>query len=101
MAAQIAFEAFASKHSRPYDCTFPPKIVSSHRDLDFTQCFEHAVLLPVPLAFFTLLALSQIFNITRQLKKGGLNGGFEWITRSRRSERICSTKLVRWLLRCA
>ncbi|KIR43264.1 metal resistance protein ycf1 [Cryptococcus deuterogattii 99/473] len=93
MASQIAFEAFASKHSRPYDCTFPPKIVSSHRDLDFTQCFEHAVLLPAPLAFFTLLALSQIFKITRQLKKGGLNGGLEWITRSRRSERICSTKL--------
>lgn len=101
MAAQIAFEAFGSKHSRPYDCTFPPKIVSSHRDLDFTQCFEHAVLLPAPLAFFTLLALSRVFKITRQLKKARLNGGFEWITRSRRSERICSTKLVRWLLHCA
>lgn len=97
MAGQAAFEAFASRHTRPYDCTFPPKIVSSHRDLDFTQCFEHAVLLPVPLAFFTLLALFQIFRITKQVKKGGLNGGLAWITRSRRSERICSTKVVRWL----
>ncbi len=76
-------------------CTWPPQIVSRTRDLDLTQCFERALLLPVPLVFTILVGTVQTFSISRRLKRGPANGGVAWATRSDAQERGCKIKLVR------
>ncbi|WVQ85431.1 hypothetical protein IAT38_007596 [Cryptococcus sp. DSM 104549] len=91
MASQAAFQAWSAHPAPTYECSWPPKIISTQRDLDLTQCFEHAILLPAPLAITILLALVQIFRITRGLRKQ--DGGIKWIERSKMGERICAVKI--------
>ncbi|WVF70658.1 hypothetical protein IAT40_005451 [Kwoniella sp. CBS 6097] len=94
MAAQMAFTAMEGLAKPAYQCSWPPKIVSSHRDLDFTQCFEHAVLLPVPLALVILIGSAQIFSISRRLKKPIAQGGLRWEERTKRNKSIAKLKGV-------
>lgn len=76
-------------------CTWPPQVVSRTRDLDFTECFEYALLLPVPLVFALLVGTAQVLIISRRLKHDTVSGGIPWVTRSVAGERICRIKLVR------
>ncbi|OCF43197.1 metal resistance protein ycf1 [Kwoniella heveanensis CBS 569] len=92
MTAQATFTAVEGFAKSAYHCSWPPKIVSSHRDLDFTQCFEHAVLLPVPLAIVILLGSAQIFFVSRRLKKPDAEGGLRWQERTKRNKSIAKTK---------
>ncbi|WRT65913.1 uncharacterized protein IL334_002864 [Kwoniella shivajii] len=93
MASQAVFESFKAHDEPIYQCTWPLQIVSQARDLDFTQCFEHAVLLPAPLVMTILLGTAQIINTSRKLKKSQEQGGLIWQNRTKRNERICTLKL--------
>ncbi len=75
-------------------CTWPLHPISQIRDLDLTQCFEHAILLPVPLVLAIIGGSAQIFSKSRRLKRGKENGGSAWFTRGERGERIGRIKLV-------
>ncbi|WWC88113.1 uncharacterized protein L201_003017 [Kwoniella dendrophila CBS 6074] len=94
MAFQTPFMAELLKsHTEPtYQCSWPLRIVSQARVLDLTQCFEHAVLLPVPLLLAILIGTAQIFSISRKLKKPQEQGGLIWQNRTKRNERICTLK---------
>ncbi|WWD18144.1 hypothetical protein CI109_102593 [Kwoniella shandongensis] len=93
-ASQTAFKAFlATKKTEGFACSWPIPIVSRQRDLDLTQCFEHAFLLPVPLLFTIILASAQIFSISHRLRKDPEDGGVRWITRTKRGEKISALKL--------
>ena len=89
----LATTAGSSKTPLP-GCSWPPHLISQSRDLDFTECFERAVLLPVPLLLTFLAAIAQIFSIRRRLGRPLSDGGIAWTTRSARSERICRAKVV-------
>ncbi|WWC68420.1 uncharacterized protein I206_102347 [Kwoniella pini CBS 10737] len=93
MALQATFEALRSHKEPIYRCSWPLQISSQERDLDFTQCFEHAVLLPAPLVLAILIGTAQIFSISRRLKKLQEQGGLIWQNRTKRNERICTLKL--------
>lgn len=75
-------------------CRWPPHPISDHRDLDLTQCFERAVLLPLPLIITLLVAISQLILKSRRLKRPGAKDGLVWIARNAKGERICRTKVV-------
>ncbi|TYJ52875.1 hypothetical protein B9479_006510 [Cryptococcus floricola] len=89
---QVPFQALRG-HTHGHGCSWPPKIVSTNRDLDLTSCFEHAILLPAPLVITILLGLAQVIRISRKLKRSEAEGGLTWIKRSKLGERICVTKL--------
>ncbi|KAK8865675.1 hypothetical protein IAR55_000820 [Kwoniella newhampshirensis] len=93
MASQIAFDTLAPKTAPAYNCVWPIPIVSHDRNLDLTQCFEHAVLLPAPLVITILIALAQIFSITWKRRKASQDGGIKWIARTKRNEWVCAIKL--------
>ncbi|WWD05496.1 hypothetical protein V865_003573 [Kwoniella europaea PYCC6329] len=93
MAFQAPFKALKS-HTEPiYRCSWPIQVVSRERELDLTQCFEHAVLLPAPLVIAILIGTAQIFSISRRLKKSQEQGGLVWQNRTKRNERISTLKL--------
>ena len=71
-------------------------MVSQSRDLDFTQCFEHAVLLPIPLIFAIIAGAAQIFSKSRRLKLGQGKNGLIWVIKGRLNERVCRIKMVSW-----
>lgn len=88
--------AHAHGHRKPGDlhCSWPLKIVSERRDLDFTQCFEMAVMLPAPLVLAIVVGLAQIFTVTRKLRRTGRDS-LDWIERTPRNERAARAKVVR------
>ena len=69
-------------------------IISNKRELDLTQCFEHAVLLPVPLAIAIVTAIAQIISKTRRLKRPNAKDGLRWIERSPTCRKVNGTKIV-------
>lgn len=90
MAAQAVFEAILAPKEHSPQCAWPLNIISTSRELDFSQCFEYAVLLPLPLLLATLIALTRVFVIKRQLKSGTA----VWQDRLRGSRRLCTAKVV-------
>ena len=95
MLSQSPFLAtFASASAGSSRCSWPIQIISKHRDLDLTQCFEHAVLLPLPLAVFALAAFARILRTRGKLSREQI----QWRERNRGSERLCRTKMVRRIL---
>lgn len=95
MLDQASFSAMATKPlPGETHCTWPIPVIAHSRDLDFTQCFEHAVLLPVPLVVSILLGTAQIFSVARRLKLGPSKGGIAWITRNTAGERVGRIKGV-------
>ena len=76
-------------------CFLPLQIISRTRELDLTECFELAVLLPFPLVLAILVGTSQVSSISRRIKRGPLTGGVIWVNRSVAGERVCRIKLVR------
>ncbi|WVR05627.1 hypothetical protein IAU60_002649 [Kwoniella sp. DSM 27419] len=92
MAAQVAFEAIQTTAKDGYQCSWPMRVVSQSRELDLTECFEHAVLLPVPLALAILIGAAQLFSVYRRLKKPVEQGGVTWKDRTRRNRRIARVK---------
>jgi hypothetical protein len=81
-----------SKPGEP-TCRWQIPIVSKDRDFDFTECFETVVLLPAPLLLALLIALAQIFSVTRRLRRTG-PGCLDWTTRSSNNERVAKIKTV-------
>lgn len=71
-------------------CSWPLNVISTTRELDLSQCFEHAVLLPVPLILATVIAITRIATISKGLKSGKVS----WQQRLRGSRRLCSAKVV-------
>ncbi|WVN85580.1 uncharacterized protein L203_100729 [Cryptococcus depauperatus CBS 7841] len=92
MVSQVVLGALTVKSAERYGCAFPPKIMSPHRQLDFTQCFENAVLLPVPLVLTILLGSIQLFKVSRLLRRSEEQGGIRWIKRPKANERVCAIK---------
>lgn len=90
MSTQSFFEAIMAQNDHYPRCSWPLNVISTTRDLDLSQCFEHAVLLPLPLVLATLVALSRISIIGRGLKSGSL----VWQDRLRGSRRLCTAKIV-------
>lgn len=72
------------------ECRWPLRIISPHRELDLTSCFEHAVLLPVPLLFTLVLATAQIFRTRRRL----IREEVQWVNRGKLGEKFGFVKLV-------
>ncbi|ORX35410.1 putative metal resistance protein ycf1 [Kockovaella imperatae] len=85
-----------STSSTTTSCGWPLEIISDHRDLDLTTCFEHAVLMPVPLAITILGAIAQIISKRRRLKRPNAKDGLRWIDRNESSRKVCTAKV--WLL---
>lgn len=77
-------------------CSWPLNVISSTRDLDLSQCFEHAVLLPLPLVLATLIAVTRIAVISRRMRSGKT----AWQHRMRGSKRLCTAKMVSQQCRC-
>lgn len=75
-------------------CRWPPHPVSSHRDLDLTHCFEHTILLPVPLILTILVAAIQIGSKYRRLQRPVAEGGLKWTIHNPSSERACRAKTI-------
>jgi hypothetical protein len=95
MFDQAAFSAMVTKPlPGESHCTWPIPVIAHSRDLDLTQCFEHAVVLPVPLVISILLGTAQIFSVARRLKLGPSQGGIAWITRNTAGERVGRIKVV-------
>lgn len=90
--SQSAFMALTAGPSST--CTWPMRVFSRTRDLDFTQCFEHAVLLPVPLLLTLMAASAQILSKRRRLRTPTDQNGLVWLQRGRASERVSSIKVV-------
>lgn len=90
MAAQAVFEAIVATKAHSPQCSWPLNIISTSRELDFSQCFEYAVLLPQPLVLATFIALTRILVIKSQLKSGKT----VWQERLRGSRRLCTAKVV-------
>lgn len=67
-------------------CHWPLRIVAKHRDLDFTSCFEHLVLLPAPLLVTLFVAVWQLISKKR--------ASSAWIDRGTAGERIGRMKVV-------
>lgn len=78
-------------------CTWPIPIISRTRDLDLTECFELAVLLPLPLVITFISALVQVILVRSRLRRTG-SGSLDWIKRAARSERVAVVKSVSQVL---
>lgn len=74
-------------------CSWPPNIISGDRQVDFTECFELTVLLPLPILLAAIAAIVSIVSTSKKLRKVGPEG-IDWIKRSARSERVASIKSV-------
>ncbi|WOO86211.1 Metal resistance protein YCF1 [Vanrija pseudolonga] len=74
-------------------CSWPIQVVSRRREFDLTECFELAILQPVPLVLSILVGLAQILYRTRKLKQTGPDS-LDWITRSARNEKVAKTKVA-------
>lgn len=95
-AAELAQLSAASKGGRKPGqptCSWPPDVVSGSREVDFTECFELTVLLPVPVLIATAAAIVSIVSTSKRLRKVGPDG-IDWIKRSPRSERVARIKTV-------
>lgn len=97
--SQTAFAALVGESTLFFSaskavCQWPPHPISDHRDLDLTQCFERAILLPVPLILTLLAATIQLFSKYRRLKRTRAQDGLVWIKRSVRAERVCRAKVA-------
>lgn len=79
-------------------CSWPIEVVSRHREFDLTECFELAILQPVPLILSILVGLAQIAYRTRKLRQTGPDS-LDWITRSARNEKVAKTKVVSSVVR--
>ena len=87
---QATFQALLAPTDRHPTCTWPLNVVSQTRDLDVSQCFEHAVVLPVPSILAILIVLYRLLVIKRGLR----NGKITWQHRPRDSRRLCTAKIV-------
>jgi hypothetical protein len=89
--AAIAMQAtyLAKSHSVLKDCPWPIRIIARHRDLDFTSCFEHLVLLPAPLLLTLGCSIAQTITLIKKRKSG-----LKWIDRGEAGERIGRMKVV-------
>lgn len=74
-------------------CSWPPQVISGDRQVDFTECFELTVLLPLPILLATIAATASIISTSKKLRKVGPEG-IDWIKRSPRSERVARIKSV-------
>ena len=107
MVGQAMFSSFSAPESNgslpssSSSCSWPITIVSQSRELDLTSCFEHAVLLPVPLILGIIFASMQIFSKSRRLKRRVSEAGLRWHERTSGSERVCRIKIVRFAYLCA
>jgi len=93
MPFQAVFDALTSPGPSS-TCSWPLHPISQSRDLDLTQCFEHAVVLPVPLGIALIAGSAQIISKRRRLKWPEAKDGLVWTNRSRASERVCRIKVV-------
>ena len=75
-------------------CRWPLHPLSSHRDLDLTNCFERAILLPAPVLLTLLIAAAQIYSKSRRLKRPDAQDGLKWTARNKSSERACRAKTI-------
>ena len=87
---QATFQALLAPTDHYPTCTWPLNVVSQTRDLDVSQCFEHAVVLPVPSILAILIVLYRVLVIKRGLR----NGNLTWQQRPRDSRRLCTAKIV-------
>lgn len=87
---QAVFQALLASSDHYPRCTWPLNVVSPTRDLDVSQCFEHAVVLPLPSVLALLIALYRLITI----KRGLSNGKIQWQERPRDSQRLCTAKVV-------
>ncbi|ORY24672.1 hypothetical protein BCR39DRAFT_546075 [Naematelia encephala] len=95
MSAQATFVNWLiARPTTETACSWPIHPISRTRDLDLTQCFEHAVVLPIPLILTILCGSAGIFSVSRRLQKPLDAGGVSWITRGTASERICRAKIA-------
>jgi ATP-binding cassette subfamily C (CFTR/MRP) protein 1 len=87
---QAAFQALLAPSDHYPRCTWPLNVVSPTRDLDVSQCFEHAVVMPLPSVLAMIIVLYRFIVIKR-----GLNSGkIVWQGRPRDSRRLCTGKMV-------
>lgn len=94
--AQLAAAAKGHSKDRPPGkptCHWPPKVVSGDRQVDFTECFELTVLLPLPILLALIAATASIVSTSKRLRRVGPDG-IDWIKRSPRSERVARIKTV-------
>jgi ATP-binding cassette subfamily C (CFTR/MRP) protein 1 len=75
-------------------CQWPLRPISQTRDLDLTSCFEHAVLLPLPLVVAIVAGAAQMIRVRRRMKKDVESGGVTWQKRGKGSELVCRLKMV-------
>jgi len=87
---QAAFQALLAPSDHYPQCTWPLNVVSPTRDLDVSQCFEHAVVLPLPSVLAMIIVLYRLIIIKRGLR----NGKMTWQERPRDSRRLCTAKIV-------
>jgi ATP-binding cassette subfamily C (CFTR/MRP) protein 1 len=87
---QAAFQALFVPSDHYPRCTWPLNAVSPTRDLDVSQCFEHAVVLPLP----SILALIIVLYRFIVIKRGLSSGKIQWQDRPRDSRRLCMAKVV-------
>jgi ATP-binding cassette subfamily C (CFTR/MRP) protein 1 len=87
---QATFQALLAPKDHYPHCTWPLNVVSQTRDLDVSQCFEHAVVLPVPSILAILIVLYRILVIKRGLSSGKVT----WQQRPSDSRRLCTAKIV-------
>ena len=83
----------ASAGNSTAGCTWPPEVISRTRQLDLTQCFEDAVLLPSAHVIALLCAGAQIYSKRRRLRRAVSEGGLLWHTRHASSEKASRIKL--------
>jgi hypothetical protein len=93
MSSQSYFEALMAPGDHYPRCSWPFNFVSTTRDLDVSQCFEHIVVMPLPLVLAILIALYRIISIKRGLR----NGKLVWNERLSGSRRLCNAKMVCFL----
>jgi len=87
---QAAFQALLAPSDHYPRCTWPLNVVSPTRDLDVSQCLEHAVVMPLPSVLAMIIVLYRIIVI----KRGLSNGKITWQDRPRDSRRLCTAKTV-------
>jgi len=87
---QAAFQALFVPSDHYPRCTWPLNVVSPTRDLDVSQCFEHAVVMPLPSILAIIIVLYRLVVIKRGLSSGKI----QWQDRPRDSRRLCMAKIV-------
>jgi ATP-binding cassette subfamily C (CFTR/MRP) protein 1 len=87
---QAAFQALFVPSDHYPRCTWPLNVVSPTRDLDVSQCFEHAVVLPLPSILAMIIVLYRFIVIKRGLSRGKI----QCQDRPRDSRRLCTAKVV-------